>query len=48
MQDIGKLTGTVKHYDWGGDVFIPALLDVLNEKGKPYAEYWLVVHPQAD
>lgn len=48
MQDIGKLTGTVKHYDWGGDVFIPALLDVLNEKGKPYAEYWLGVHPQAD
>ncbi|MGN6293256.1 MAG: mannose-6-phosphate isomerase, class I [Chitinophagaceae bacterium] len=48
MQDIGKLTGTVKHYDWGGNVFIPALLDVLNEKGKPYAEYWLGVHPQAD
>lgn len=48
MQDIGKLTGTVKHYDWGGAVFIPALLDVLNEKGKPYAEYWLGVHPQAD
>lgn len=48
MQDIGKLTGTIKHYDWGGDVFIPALLDVLNEKGKPYAEYWLGVHPQAD
>jgi mannose-6-phosphate isomerase len=48
MQDIGKLTGTVKHYDWGGPVFIPALLDVLNEKDKPFAEYWLGVHPQAD
>ena len=48
MQDVGKLTGTIKHYDWGGAVFIPALLDVLNEKGKPFAEYWLGVHPQAD
>lgn len=48
MQDIGKLTGTIKHYDWGGAVFIPALLDVLNEENKPFAEYWLGVHPQAD
>ncbi|MET0464865.1 MAG: mannose-6-phosphate isomerase, class I [Chitinophagaceae bacterium] len=48
MANIGKLTGTVKYYDWGGAVFIPALLDVLNEENKPYAEYWLGVHPQAD
>jgi mannose-6-phosphate isomerase len=48
MQDIGKLTGTVKHYDWGGAVFIPALLDVSNAEGRPFAEYWLGVHPQAD
>ncbi|PZR26694.1 MAG: mannose-6-phosphate isomerase, class I [Citrobacter freundii] len=48
MQDIGKLTGTVKHYDWGGAVFIPGLLDVKNADGKPFAEYWLGVHPQAD
>lgn len=48
MQDIGKLTGTVKHYDWGGAVFIPALLDVSNVEGRPFAEYWLGVHPQAD
>lgn len=48
MQDIGKLTGTVKHYDWGGAVFIPGLLDLKNADGKPFAEYWLGVHPQAD
>src|SRR6218665_509524 len=48
MQDIGKLTGTVKHYDWGGTVFIPGLLDVSNADGTPFAEYWLGVHPQAD
>ncbi|RYG50500.1 MAG: mannose-6-phosphate isomerase, class I [Chitinophagaceae bacterium] len=48
MQNIGKLTGTIKHYDWGGAVFIPALLDVSNENKRPFAEYWLGVHPQAD
>ena len=48
MQGTGQLTGTVKHYDWGGDSFIPALLDITAEAGKPYAEYWLGVHPQAD
>ncbi|MCG2617312.1 mannose-6-phosphate isomerase, class I [Terrimonas sp. NA20] len=48
MANIGKLTGTVKHYDWGGAVFIPALLDVSNTENKPFAEYWLGVHPQAD
>jgi mannose-6-phosphate isomerase len=48
MANIGKLTGTVKYYDWGGAVFIPALLDVSNEEKKPFAEYWLGVHPQAD
>lgn len=48
MQDIGKLTGTVKHYDWGGAIFIPGLLDVSNAEGRPFAEYWLGVHPQAD
>ncbi|MBO9657687.1 MAG: mannose-6-phosphate isomerase, class I [Chitinophagaceae bacterium] len=48
MANIGKLTGTVKYYDWGGAVFIPALLDISNKENKPFAEYWLGVHPQAD
>lgn len=48
MQGTGQLTGTVKHYDWGGSSFIPALLDIADAGGKPYAEYWLGVHPQAD
>ncbi len=48
MANIGNLTGIVKHYDWGGAVFIPALLDVSNTENKPFAEYWLGVHPQAD
>jgi mannose-6-phosphate isomerase len=47
MDVIGQLTGTVKHYDWGGTDFIPSLLDIQNENDQPYAEYWLGVHPQA-
>jgi mannose-6-phosphate isomerase len=48
MAGIARLTGTVKHYDWGGNTFIPSLLQLKNTGGKPFAEYWLGVHPQAD
>src|SRR5690242_9123036 len=42
-----RLIGTVKHYDWGGFSFIPSLLDVSNTEKKPFAEYWMGIHPQA-
>lgn len=48
MPMIGRLTGTVKHYDWGGTSYIPSLLNIPNNEGKPFAEYWMGVHPQAD
>ena len=48
MELIAQLTGTVKHYDWGGYSFIPSLLNITNDANKPFAEYWLGVHPQAD
>lgn len=48
MASIATLTGTVKHYDWGGKTFIPALLSLSSIPDKPFAEYWLGVHPQAD
>jgi mannose-6-phosphate isomerase len=48
MDAIGQLTGTVKHYDWGGCFFIPSLLGITNTAQEPFAEYWLGVHPQAD
>jgi mannose-6-phosphate isomerase len=48
MTGIGYLTGTVKHYDWGGYDFIPSLLQVDNAGMQPYAEFWLGVHPLAD
>lgn len=48
MHHAGRLSGTIKHYDWGGDSFIPFLLGIPGNEGKPFAEYWLGVHPQAD
>ena len=48
MAGVRRLNGSVKYYDWGGTVFIPSLLRVNNEAKKPFAEYWMGVHPQAD
>jgi len=39
------LQGKVQHYEWGGFSFIPDLLGINNEEKRPYAEYWLGVHP---
>lgn len=44
MAGIYQLIGTVKHYDWGGNSFIPSLLKIVNEKKKPFAEYWMGIH----
>jgi mannose-6-phosphate isomerase len=46
MPGIYRLKGTVKHYDWGGHSFIPALLQMENKDNQPFAEYWMGVHPQ--
>jgi mannose-6-phosphate isomerase len=45
MPGIAKLTGTVKHYDWGGYSFIPSLLNITNANNQPFAEYWMGIHP---
>jgi len=47
-QQLAPLQGDVKHYDWGGTTFIPSLLQVENPQIKPFAEYWMGVHPQAN
>jgi len=39
-----KLQGVIQHYSWGGNSFLPALLNQSNTEGKPFAEYWLGVH----
>lgn len=45
MSGIYPLKGVVKHYDWGGTRFIPHLLGVENKENRPFAEYWMGVHP---
>lgn len=45
MPGIYTLKGVVKHYDWGGTSFIPSLSGIPNKEQKPFAEYWLGIHP---
>jgi mannose-6-phosphate isomerase len=48
LQDrIFVLKGKVMHYPWGGYDFIPSWLGITNEEHKPFAEYWMGVHPLA-
>lgn len=48
MQSVASLKGDIKHYDWGGTAYIPSLLKIENPTYKPFAEYWLGAHPQAN
>lgn len=41
------LKGKVQHYAWGGKGYIPDLLSISNTEDRPFAEYWLGVHPGA-
>ncbi len=43
-QGIYPLKGAVQHYAWGGQEFIPNLLDIDNVDRKPFAEYWIGTH----
>lgn len=47
QHSILKLKGKVQHYQWGGVTFLPELLGEKNETHKPYAEYWMGIHPLA-
>lgn len=44
MPGFCRLKGTIKHYDWGGNEFIPTLLKIDNADNLPFAEYWLGAH----
>lgn len=48
MEQLATLSGGIKHYDWGGNQYIPSLLQIENPNLHPFAEYWLGVHPQAN
>jgi mannose-6-phosphate isomerase len=45
LQPLYKLQNTVKHYEWGSPVHIPALLGLDNSRATPWAELWMGVHP---
>jgi mannose-6-phosphate isomerase len=45
MQSIFHLTGSIKHYKWGGFSFLPRLLGSHNYQHEPFAEYWMGAHP---
>lgn len=45
MPGLYVLRGVTKNFDWGGYHFIPGLLGEENRERKPYAEYWLGIHP---
>ena len=47
MNTAYKLQGIHRHYEWGGNTFIPQLMHVDNTIGKPFAEYWMGAHPSA-
>ncbi|MDP4212862.1 MAG: mannose-6-phosphate isomerase, class I [Bacteroidota bacterium] len=38
------IKGQVQHYAWGGDFYLPKLLNLPVNKGETYAEYWLGAH----
>jgi mannose-6-phosphate isomerase len=42
-----ELNGKVQHYPWGGNRFIPELLGITNDENRPFAEYWMGIHPSA-
>ncbi len=41
-----RLSGAVRHYDWGGFSFIPGLINAPNPDRRPFAELWIGAHPR--
>jgi mannose-6-phosphate isomerase len=46
MPSVFKLNNTIKYYDWGSPKWIPELLSLPNDEGRPWAELWMGVHPE--
>ncbi len=42
-----RLAGKIQHYAWGGSSFLPRLLSIPNQEGRPFAEYWMGAHDKA-
>ena len=41
---MNKLSGRIQHYSWGGNTFLPTLLNISQPVEQPFAEYWLGIH----
>ena len=46
-QKIFRLEGSIQHYNWGGERFLPELLGKNNTDHSPFAEYWMGAHENA-
>lgn len=46
LKGVFPLKGVIQDYAWGGKTFISELFNVENKEGKPFAEYWVGVHPR--
>ena len=43
-----RLKGAVQHYAWGGNEYIPNLIDIENTDQQPYAELWMGTHHRGE
>ena len=46
LTGVFPLKGVIQDYAWGGKTFLSDLFNVENKEGKPFAEYWVGVHPR--
>jgi len=46
IRGVFPLKGVIQDYAWGGKTFLSQLFNVENKEGKPFAEYWVGVHPR--
>jgi len=46
-QKIFRLEGSIQHYNWGGERFLPDFLGKINTDRSPFAEYWMGAHENA-
>ena len=47
MVSFYKLKNSIKNYPWGDPCFIPDLLGLTDEGGKPFAELWMGAHSES-
>ena len=46
IKGVFPLKGVIQDYAWGGKTFLSELFNIENKEQKPFAEYWVGVHPR--